>query len=143
MKPYNHHFIGLWGLVSGVPAFILLLMAFVPIEKPADTEREMQTAFSLVCMERASIDFIVTEPGSITADAEWLPADANAVLLLYGPGQMNYYLRKEGKSGQKLEFTVTDRHIARGTEWSVAVLNQQDTKISGLLKVHFPGEEPK
>lgn len=103
----------------------------------------MQTAFSLGCLERVSIDFIFTEPGVITAEAEWLPADSPAALLLYGLGQMNYYLRKEGKSGQKLEFTVTDRHIARGTEWSVVVLNQQDVKISGLLKVRLPGEEPK
>lgn len=143
MKPRINSFLGSWGLVSGIPAFILLLMAFVPYQRSAPSEREMQTAFSLGCLERADIDFILTEPGVITAEAEWLPADSPAALLLYGPGQMNYYLRKEGKSGEKLEFTVTDRHIARGTEWSVVVLNQQDTKISGLLKVRLPGEEPK
>jgi hypothetical protein len=143
MKPHNNHCMGRWGLVSGFPVLVLLLMAFLPADRSATLDREMQTAFSLVCLERVSIDFNVTEPGNISADAEWLPADSPAVLLLYGPGQMNYYLRKEGKSGQKLEFTVTERHITRGSEWSVVVLNQQDTKISGLLKVHFPGEEPK
>lgn len=143
MKPRNNHFFGRWGLVSGVPALILLMMAFVPLERSANSEREMQTAFSLVCLERVSIDFQVAQPGVITADAEWLPADSSAVLLLYGPGQMNYYVRKEGNSGQKIDFNVTERHITRGTEWSVAVVNQHDIKISGLLKVHFPGEEPK
>lgn len=143
MKPYNNHFTHRWGLVSVVPVLVLLLMAFFPAERKAASDREMQMAFSLACLERASIDFHVTEPGTITADADWLPADAPAVLLLYGPGQMNYYLRKEGKGSQKLEFAVTERYLARGTEWSVAVLNQQEAKISGLLKVHFPGEEPK
>lgn len=103
----------------------------------------MQTAFSLVCLERATIEFTVAEPGTIYADAEWTPQEHAAVLILYGPGQMNYYLRKDGVSPQRIEFNVTERHVARGNEWSIVVLNQQDERISGILKVKFPGEEPK
>lgn len=143
MKPSNKHFAAFWRLVSGLSIFLLMLTAFIPVKNTVCIDRESQMVFSLGCLERATLEFKITEPGIITAEAEWLPAESPAVLLLYGPGQMNYYFRQEGNSGRKMEFTVTERHIARGTDWSVAVLNQQDTKISGLLKVHFPGEEPK
>lgn len=101
----------------------------------------MQTAFDLVCLARASIDFMVEEEGVIFATAEWTPQESPAALILYGPGQMNYYVRKDGKGPLKLEFTVTARHLSRGKEWSVAVLNQQEEKISGMLTVRFPGKE--
>ncbi len=147
MKLRKNHPERLWGSAWCFPAFVLLLfvsMAFLPSADRNEGEKELQTAFTLCCMERATIDFNVTELGVITAEAEWLPAESPAALILYGPGQMNYYVRKDGKSPHKLEFTVTEKYLARGTEWSIVVLNQeQDAKISGMLKVRFPGEAPK
>jgi len=146
MKPRNNHPTRIRGRAWGFPAFVLLIfvsMAFLPSANRPAAEKEMQTAFSLVCLERAAIEFNVTEPGTIYADAEWTPQEQPGVLILYGPGQMNYYLRQDGKSPQKIEFNVTERHVARGSEWSIIVLNQNDERILGILKVKFPGEEPK
>ncbi len=146
MKPRNNHTTRLWGSAWGFPAFALLAfvsLAFLPSSDRSAGQKEMQAAFELCCMERATIEFNLTLPGVITAEAEWLPTVSPAALILYGPGQMNYYLRNNGESPQKLEFNVTERHVARGTEWSIVVLNQQDVKISGMLKVRFPEEEPK
>lgn len=146
MKPRNNHPTRLWGSAWSFPTFVILLfgsMAFIPATNRTGEERELQTAFELVCLERASIDFTVEEEGVIFATAEWTPQGTPAALILYGPGQMNYYERKEGKGPLKVEFTVTARHLARGTDWSIAVLNQKEEKISGMLLVRFPGKDPK
>jgi hypothetical protein len=100
-------------------------------------QHEVSKTFSLACMERAEIEFTTDTLGLIKSEATWSPT-ATAALILYGPGKMNHFARTDGQGLTTLVFSVSDNILSKGKSWRVALVNQTDTVITGILKVSFP-----
>ena len=95
----------------------------------------------------------VTAPGKISASAYWT-GDEEFSLILNGPGQVNYYERKDGKSPLALEFYVTPELAKQGDHWTVSLKYfpkaeasksgwrirtiSAHQKIKAMLKITYP-----
>lgn len=143
MKPKSAY--PFFGILGGA-ILALLLIAFIDTSSestvPAPVAAgEIEKAFTLEPGMREAVEFNVEQPGSIHAVVEWTPAKTSLAVILFGPGQMNYFVRNEGKSPQEIKYTVTDRHTALGHEWRISVVNMTEEKVEGKVNVTYPVKE--
>ena len=66
---------------------------------------------------------------------------AELALILFGPGQMNYYRRSDGKSPLELTYKVTEVDTAEGSSWCVKLVNQSGETVEGIIRIHYPAAE--
>ncbi|MFM7204132.1 MAG: protein kinase domain-containing protein, partial [Myxococcota bacterium] len=74
----------------------------------------------------------VSSPGELKAKATWAGYDQKLSLLVFGPGQVNEYARKEDKSGVTVAFKITPELLKLGNVWYVQL--RHDASSQGLLK---------
>ncbi len=129
--------------------FILLISpsSLVPLEQRTFQRRSLTTpqqktitrSFNLTGSSREVVEFDVAAPGRIEAKAEWSGTASSLALILNGPGQTQYYGRKDGKSPLSLSFTVTNQHLSLGRGWKVSVANfSSTTTAQGRVQISYP-----
>ncbi len=92
---------------------------------------------------REIVEFEVTNTGKIEAKAEWAGTAKPLALILNGPGQVQYYARKDGKSPLTLTYEVPHNILSLGKKWKVSVVNfNSGTIAQGKVQVTYP-EPPK
>ena len=74
----------------------------------------------------------VSSPGELKAKATWTGYDQKLSLLIYGPGQVNEYARKEDKSGVTVSFKITPELLKLSNVWYVQL--RHDASSQGLIK---------
>ena len=79
--------------------------------------------------------FSVTTPGTIKINAHWKGNANQVALILNGPGQTNYYDRKDGSSPLSIEFPVTEEHIQKGTLWKAKIANFDTSLTTSVGKI--------
>ena len=119
---------------------LLLVLSTSFLNAPADGY--IEKPFSLENFAKATVELTVEQPGDIVATAEWNPKKAELALILFGPGQMNYYRRSDGKSPLELTFTVTAQDTAEGSAWRLKLVNQSGESVEGMLRISFPEGRP-
>jgi hypothetical protein len=85
--------------------------------------------------------FQVQHVGQIKATLTWNAPDHSLALILNGPGQIGYFAREDGVSPLNIEFTVTEEHLLKGTDWSITVEsfeNLADAAIDFNLQLSLP-----
>jgi hypothetical protein len=85
--------------------------------------------------------FEVNHPGVIMAKLTWESKVCPLTLLLFGPGQTRFYVRKDGASPLSFEFPVTDSHIAKGKEWTIEVAclgNMGTNSLDYTMQLTYP-----
>ena len=115
---------------------ILAFTAFVP--QTGTIPGELEKAFTLAKGARQATELIIDTPGILKAEAEWEPQSAELGLILFGPGQMNYYVRKDGTSPQKLEYEITEHDLKEGNTWKISVVNMLTDKVTGKVRINYP-----
>jgi hypothetical protein len=85
--------------------------------------------------------FQISQPGPISVQLSWSPPELPLALILNGPGQVGYFARQDGRSPQKLVYGVTDKDVAKGTDWRISVTcfgDLDSTAIDYKLDLSFP-----
>jgi len=147
-------------LVSGRPAawtaifLAVLMLVLFPLDYYcAASDLQLRTAsqtaakqgslsrpFSLSGVGSLVVDLEVKAAGRIEARAEWTGTAATLALILNGPGRVNYYARKDGKSPLSLTFDVAADLLALGSGWKLSVSNfGRETQAQGTVRVTYPG----
>jgi hypothetical protein len=120
----------------GAAADLQLRQASQTAVKPGSLSR----AFSLSGVGSQAVEIEVKAAGRIEARAEWTGSAATLALILNGPGRVNYYARKDGKSPLTLTFEVTADLLALGSAWKLSVSNfGQQAQAQGTVRVTYPG----
>ena len=121
--------------------FLLLFLLGASFQSAPPSDGLIEKGFTLDNFAKETIELTIEQPGSIEATAEWSPEKAELALILFGPGQMNYYRRSDGKSPLELSFTVTEQDIAQGASWRLKLVNQSGETVEGKLRVSYPAVE--
>lgn len=123
-------------------AFLLLFVLNASFQSTSLADGIIEKAFKLDNFARETIELTVEQPGNIVARAEWSPKKAELGLILFGPGQMNYYRRSDGRSPLELAYPVTEQDTTEGFAWRVKLVNQSGETVEGLLRISYPAAEP-
>jgi len=113
----------------------------VQLAAPSAPVARLQQVFELSTEfgDREVLRFDVTTPGRIVSEAVWRGSATNLSLILHGPAQVGYYARQDGSSPLRLEFEVTDKLLALGTEWRLSVVNSDPAgRASGRVVLTHP-----
>ena len=121
--------------------FLLLFLLGASFQSAPPSDGLIEKGFTLDNFAKETIELTIEQPGSIEATAEWSPEKAELALILFGPGQMNYYRRSDGKSPLELSFIVTEQDIAQGASWRLKLVNQSGETVEGKLRVSYPAVE--
>ena len=121
--------------------FLLLFLLGASFQSAPPSDGLIEKGFTLDNFAKETIELTIEQPGSIEATAEWSPEKAELALILFGPGQMNYYRRSDGKSPLELSFTVTEQDTAEGSSWRLKLVNQSGETVEGKLRVSYPAVE--
>ena len=121
--------------------FLLLFLLGASFQSAPPSDGLIEKGFTLDNFAKETIELTIEQPGSIEATAEWSPKKAELALILFGPGQMNYYRRSDGKSPLELSFTVTEQDTAEGSSWRLKLVNQSGETVEGKLRVSYPAVE--
>lgn len=85
--------------------------------------------------------FEVKRSGSINITAKWIGKADRLALILNGPGQVGYYDRQDGTSPLNITYQVTPTLLAKGTKWSVSIVNfGRKGGAAGVIKIEYPVE---
>jgi len=131
---------------AGMKRMIVLLsiwlgMQFLPAPEAVAAEqvvREIPFRLSSDFGDRKTSSFAVTAPGNIVLRVDWRGA-ANLALVLNGPGQTGYYVRKDGKSPLRAVYTVIRQDIQKRGHWTASIINFSRTNsASGSLRIEYP-----
>jgi len=88
--------------------------------------------------DRKTYSFAVTAPGRVALRARW-SGGAPLALILNGPGQTGYHVRKDGSSPLKAVYTVTRRDLAKRGHWTASIVNfSKQGPVRGVLVVSYP-----
>ncbi len=123
-------------------ALLLVFILSASFQNSPPADGFIEKAFKLDNFAKETIELTVEQPGSIVATAEWEPKKAELALILFGPGQMNYYRRSDGKSPLELTYTVSELDTADGSAWRVKLVNQSGETVEGMMRVHYPAAAP-
>jgi hypothetical protein len=110
--------------------------------KPVATSQKasIERDFSLTGRNREVIELELKTAGKIVVKAEWRGTASSLALILNGPGQKQYYARKDGKSPLSLTFNVTSRLLSLGKTWKVSVVNFSSRAAArGKVQITYPG----
>ncbi|MBI2645918.1 MAG: hypothetical protein HYW85_02645, partial [Deltaproteobacteria bacterium] len=92
--------------------------------------------FNVTAGNRQVVNLHIPSPGLIKMKASW-QGDASLALILNGPGQTGYYMRKDGRSPLWFNFKVTQALLNQGSEWQVTVANFGGGSASGIISAGF------
>jgi hypothetical protein len=120
------------GLSFWVPLLIILFLAG---NATADT---YSFSVSSTLGDRDTFNFTVNSIGTINAGATWTGTAANLALILYGPGQVDYYARKDGPSPLSLNYTVTSADLSKGSGWTLSIVNFRGGDATGTATKTYP-----
>jgi hypothetical protein len=95
--------------------------------------------FNLSGQDREVIELEITAAGKLEAEAEWTGTADKVAIILNGPGQTQYYARKDGRSPLSIAFTFTERHLSKGDSWKLSVAVFGDGTAKGKVEVRLPG----
>lgn len=116
----------------------------IKIQKKAITSFQIASIdreFNLRGKSREVIEFNVTKQGKIDVRAEWSGTARSLALILNGPGKVQAYARKDGRSPLRLTFEVTRTILSLGKKWKVSVVNfSSGTTAQGRVHLTYPGE---
>ncbi|MCB0578234.1 MAG: hypothetical protein KDD10_02845 [Phaeodactylibacter sp.] len=129
-------------VLGGVIALPLLLVLNTSFQSAPSSDGYTEKAFKLDNFAKEVVELEVTQPGNIIATAEWHPGKAELALILFGPGQMNYYRRSDGGSPLELKYAVKEVDNAEGSAWRVKLVNQSGEAVEGVLRISYPEASP-
>ena len=87
---------------------------------------------------REIFEFELTNTGIIEAKAEWSGTSQKLALILNGPGRVQYYARKDGKSPQSLRYKVSGDILSKGKTWKLSVVNfEANTGAQGRVQIDY------
>lgn len=109
------------------------LKKFTPIEQKA-VSRTMD--FELKSTGEAEFSLTIGAAGKIRATASWTGTATSLALILNGPGQTQYYARRDGGSPLTLEFDLTPGLLNKGNSWKLTLASFQNG-ITARGKVAF------
>ena len=107
------------------------------VKKTLAIQEKFELGPSFGDRHRYKID--IDKPGRININVIWEGTAAQLALILNGPGQKNYYARKDGESPMKLEFAMTSDVIAKGKSWTISIINFGNSgSARGVVTVDYP-----
>lgn len=111
----------------------------VSAQVQAQKSSVLNRAFDLSGQGREVMELEITAAGKLEAKAEWTGNADKVALILNGPGQTQYYARKDGRSPLSLVFNVTASQLAKGNDWKLSVAVFGDGTAKGKVEVRLPG----
>jgi len=94
--------------------------------------------FNIKGSNREIFEFELTNTGVIEVKAEWSGTAQKLALILNGPGRVQYYARKDGKSPLALRYNVTGDILSLGKTWKISVANfGASTSAQGRIKIYY------
>lgn len=84
------------------------------------------TAQLLEPKQSLTVPLIVTQTGSLKAQALTLTQDAALLLALHGPGQEEPYAQTQSPDSLRLTFEINSETLALGTRWRAVLTNQSE-----------------
>lgn len=95
--------------------------------------------FSITGTGEAEFSLTIGAAGKIKATASWTGTASSLALILNGPGQSQYYARKDGGSPLSLEFDLTQELLNRGSSWKMSLVSfQSGVSASGKIELYLP-----
>jgi len=143
-------------LKKAVPVIGLLLLAnllWTPLEawpkqnqlKPMKRLSQIEQkntkstfSFSISGQSEADFDLSLEASGRVMAFASWTGAATSLALILNGPGQVQYYARRDGPSPLKLEFEITSELLNKGKDWKLSLVSFQSGDAQGNILFQLP-----
>lgn len=94
--------------------------------------------FNIRGSNREIFEFELTNTGIIEVKAEWIGTAQKLALILNGPGRVQYYSRKDGKSPVALRYKVRDDILSLGNTWKLSVVNfGANTSAQGRVQIDY------
>ena len=139
--------------LSSISCFLLLVTVFLnypqsimaqirPIKKQVDNATQQTNiitrGYSIRGSNREIVEFELTNTGVIEVKAEWSGTAQKLALILNGPGRVQYYARKDGKSPMVLRYKVSGDILSLGKTWKISVVNfGSNTVAQGTVQVNY------
>ncbi len=139
--------------LSSISCFFLLVTVFLnypqsimaqirPIKKQVDNATQQTNIitreFNIRGSNREIVEFELTNTGVIDVKAEWSGTAQKLALILNGPGRVQYYARKDGKSPMVLRYKVSGDILSLGKTWKISVVNfGSNTVARGTVQVNY------
>jgi len=92
--------------------------------------------FSLSNGGEAKFDLTISAPGRIQVTAAWTGTASSLALMLNGPGQTQYYARRDGSSPLSLDFEMTQELLNKGSGWKLSLVSFQ-SGVTAQGKIDF------
>ena len=128
----------LWTPLQGRPSEkqIRLLNQATPVEQKSVNST---LAFSIAGANEAEFSLVVGAPGRIRVTVTWSGTASSLALILNGPGQTQYYARRDGGSPLNLEFDLTQELLNRGSSWKISLVSfKSDVSAQGSIIFQLP-----
>ncbi|HAR36184.1 MAG TPA: hypothetical protein DCR87_04630 [Acidobacteria bacterium] len=96
-------------------------------------------AFSISGTGEANFALTVGSAGKISATATWTGSASSLSLILNGPGQTQFYARRDGGSPLSLEYDLTPELLQKGNGWRISLVSfKADIAAQGQITFHLP-----
>lgn len=121
--------------------FLFVGLFTTTVDLQAQSTKTDEVSFKLGVNDdnRKIYEFKVTQPGIIEINAFWRGTVNNLALILNGPGQTGYYVRKDGDSPLKIQFKVEPALLEKGEVWKASIVNfGQSGRVAGSMTVMYP-----
>ncbi|MGB9906294.1 MAG: hypothetical protein ACPLRR_02770 [Candidatus Saccharicenans sp.] len=95
--------------------------------------------FSITGAGEAGFSLTIGAAGKIKATASWTGTSGSLVLILNGPGQTQYYARRDGGSPLTLEYEITQELLQKGNGWKLSLVSfQSGVTAAGKIEFQLP-----
>lgn len=107
---------------------------------PLNQKTVSQTlTFSITGAGEAAFSLTIGAAGKIKATASWTGTSGSLALILNGPGQTQYYARRDGGSPLTLEFDITQELLQKGSSWKLSLVSfQSGVTAAGKIEFQLP-----
>ncbi|MCX8160212.1 MAG: hypothetical protein N3G18_04680 [Candidatus Saccharicenans sp.] len=95
--------------------------------------------FSITGTGEAAFSLSIGTAGKIRATTSWTGTAGSLALILNGPGQTQYYARRDGGSPLNLEFEISQELLAQGNGWKLRIASfQPGISAEGKIILELP-----
>lgn len=95
--------------------------------------------FSITGPGEAAFSLTIGAAGKIKATASWTGTSGSLALILNGPGQTQYYARRDGGSPLTLEYEITQELLQKGNGWKLSLVSfQSGVTAAGKIEFQLP-----
>ncbi|MGQ9801881.1 MAG: hypothetical protein ACUVRL_09500 [Candidatus Saccharicenans sp.] len=95
--------------------------------------------FSISGTGEATFNLTIGQAGKISVTATWSGSATSLSLILNGPGQTQYYARRDGGSPLSLEYDLASELLQKGNSWRISLVSfKAEVTAQGQITFHLP-----